>query len=363
MRTVAILTPSFYDYDGSRIFFGGGERYLWELTRLLHEMGYQVEIFQAATQPWKQVFRGVTFHGLHPFRVEQDLWPLTNQLFQKAAAGFDHHLYFTWAMAYPEVRPGSIAISHGVWWDDPEAPHPRTAAWTVKMVQALRKPACIVANDTNLINWVRATEPALASTCTFMPNFVDLQLFRPLPKEADGLFRVLFPRRLVPQRGLREALAAAQILTGAHADLCFLFVGRGDPAAEARLAELARTRRGVEYAWLEPEQMPGAYQRSDLVLIPSVAAEGTSLSCLEAMACGRPVIAGWVGGLANLIIHEYNGLLVPGRPETLCDAILRLKADPALRSRFAERGVAVATVHSLERWRARWRRLIETHLS
>ena len=60
--------------------------------------------------------------------------------------------------------------------------------------------------------------------------------------------------------------------------------------------------------------MPQVYRYADIVLIPTKAAEGTSLSCLEAMASGRAVIAGCVGGLSDLIVDGYNGLLL--RPLT-----------------------------------------------
>jgi N-acetylglucosaminyldiphosphoundecaprenol N-acetyl-beta-D-mannosaminyltransferase len=55
------------------------------------------------------------------------------------------------------------------------------------------------------------------------------------------------------------------------------------------------------------------------------------------MACGRPVIAGAVGGLAEMIDDGQTGLLVPAAdPEALAAAILRLAGDPRLGSRLAE---------------------------
>ncbi len=59
--------------------------------------------------------------------------------------------------------------------------------------------------------------------------------------------------------------------------------------------------------------------------------EATSLAALEAMASSRPLIAGAVGGLAEMVRHEKNGLLVPGGDaEALAAAILRLAAAPGL---------------------------------
>lgn len=365
MRTIAILTPSFFDYDGSRVFNGGGERYLMELVRLLWDMGHYVEVFQAATGDWVREHHGIRFSGLSPISIQEDTWPATNRRFLQVAKGFDLHIYFAPALAYPDARPTSLAICHGIWWDDTSLPGRRSASWLAKLGQALRLPSRIVANDTNIINWVRAMLPELESKFEFIPNFVDVKMFTPKPLCRDSQpFKILFPRRLAPQRGFLQTLEAARRLVAArNDDISFRFVGRGAMDTEASLASLAEKTPGLIYGHLEPEKMPEAYWDSDLVLIPSLSSEGTSLSCLEAMACGRPVIAGWVGGLCNLIIHEYNGLLIRVSADSLVDSILHLKSQADLRERFAERGPLVAQAHSLERWRERWHHLLTQHFN
>src|SRR5262249_58036042 len=74
----------------------------------------------------------------------------------------------------------------------------------------------------------------------------------------------------------------------------------------------------VSWDSLPPERMAEAYREADIVLLPTVAAEGTSLSCLEAQACGKAVVATHVGGLADLVVSEHNGLLIePAAPALL----------------------------------------------
>jgi glycosyltransferase involved in cell wall biosynthesis len=59
------------------------------------------------------------------------------------------------------------------------------------------------------------------------------------------------------------------------------------------------------------------------------------------MAHGRPVVAGDVGGLRDLVVHEETGLLVPpGDVGALRAALLRLLSDPGLRRQFGEAGRA-----------------------
>ena len=79
-----------------------------------------------------------------------------------------------------------------------------------------------------------------------------------------------------------------------------------------------------------PDPMP-YYQSLDLYLNTSLH-EGIPLSILEAMACGKPVVAPKVGGIPEIISHEENGVLIEARePKKIADSCLRLMQDEDLR--------------------------------
>jgi D-inositol-3-phosphate glycosyltransferase len=64
---------------------------------------------------------------------------------------------------------------------------------------------------------------------------------------------------------------------------------------------------------------------------------------LEAMACGTPVIASEVGGLAYLVLDGETGFSVPdGDPDALCDRLGSLLGDADLRQRMGERAAVYA---------------------
>jgi glycosyltransferase involved in cell wall biosynthesis len=70
---------------------------------------------------------------------------------------------------------------------------------------------------------------------------------------------------------------------------------------------------------------------------------------LEAMACGTPVIASDVGGLAHLVRDGKTGLHVPnGDPAALAGAIARLVEDPELRERLGQQAHQYAQQYSWE---------------
>ncbi|MFQ5949604.1 MAG: glycosyltransferase [Nitrospiria bacterium] len=60
---------------------------------------------------------------------------------------------------------------------------------------------------------------------------------------------------------------------------------------------------------------------------------------LEAMACGRPVVATTVGAIASAVAHGYSGILVPpGDPVVLASALESLAIRPIRRERLGHNG-------------------------
>ncbi|MEK7880036.1 MAG: glycosyltransferase family 4 protein, partial [candidate division NC10 bacterium] len=68
--------------------------------------------------------------------------------------------------------------------------------------------------------------------------------------------------------------------------------------------------------------------------------ESFGMVALEAMACGKPVIASRVGGLTTTVQDGATGYLVPeGNPRALAERIAALLADPALQARLGREAV------------------------
>ncbi|MEN8174018.1 MAG: glycosyltransferase, partial [Chloroflexota bacterium] len=140
-------------------------------------------------------------------------------------------------------------------------------------------------------------------------------------------------------------------------------MGKAELPEEAYLKTLMAQYPGrIRWESLSPEEMPKAYQQADITIIPTVHSEGTSLSCLEALASGNAVIASNVGGLPNLIIHEHNGLLIEPRSDALMQALTRLIEDQGLREKLCARGRDVAVTFSLTRWQSQWQEVLTQYL-
>jgi D-inositol-3-phosphate glycosyltransferase len=71
---------------------------------------------------------------------------------------------------------------------------------------------------------------------------------------------------------------------------------------------------------------------------------------LEAMACGTPVVASQVGGLAFLVKDGITGYTVPvGDPEALCCRLNSLMSDPDLRAQMGQQAAEFARGYAWEK--------------
>ena len=136
--------------------------------------------------------------------------------------------------------------------------------------------------------------------------------------------------------GLIEAFA---VLVAAHPGARLLLAGDGSRRAETGTAAARLGVAGsVEFMGTvsRPETV---YAALDVYVQASAAEEGTSNSILEAMACGRPVVATDIGGNREVVEDGVTGLVVPPRdPRALAAALDRLLRDPEGARRMGETG-------------------------
>lgn len=361
---VAVLTSNHLDPSGTRQVYGGSERYGVELTRLLLNLGLEVEWWQAGNGWVRELIPGVPLRAVPQSDAPFQTLPHLNQVFHEQAVDADYAIYFVTFLAYPTAMRHSISVSHGIYWDhtntDKFTPSgPERSEWLRRMELAIGAVRRVVSVDTATINWVRATWPALAGKFDYVPNFVDLEAFAPpdaarTRRDRRGL-RIVFPRRATSVRGINEAGKAALVLTEAYPDVEVHFVGRAhDDAMERTLSGWASEHDRIFYYWLPPHLMGEMYRYMDVAWIPTKSCEGTSLSCLEAMASGCAVVTTPVGGLPDLVQDGYSGLLVEPRVRELVAATERLYHDPDLRAGLGQRARAVAETFDIGRWRRGW---------
>ena len=226
-------------------------------------------------------------------------------------------------------------------------------------------PACRIDTETTLgrsVDRVIATTHAECaelralgveeSQITVVPCGVDVDGFSPLgptwPTRGQP-FRIVCVSRLVERKGIADVIRAVAGLDGVE----LLVAGGPAPqllATDAyatdlmRLAERCGASGSVRFLGAVDHDHVASLMRSADVVCATPWYEPFGLVAVEAMACGVPVVATQVGGLAETVIDGVTGRLVPARsPDQLRSALRELMDDDALRDRM----------RAAARWRAR----------
>ena len=210
------------------------------------------------------------------------------------------------------------------------------------------------------------------SKVTIIPPGVDTSHFYPIPAdEARAVVgtppedkMILFVGRIEPLKGVESLMRAIALMRqkGITGEMPhYLAVIGGDPDAGQRKmnAELARLKRlcgelGVCDLVLflgkrSQDLLPYYYSAADLLVMPSHY-ESFGLVALESMACGTPVVASRVGGLAFLVQDGINGYSVPdGDIEALSSKITLLLRDPVRRAALGRQATAFAQDYAWEK--------------
>jgi len=170
-----------------------------------------------------------------------------------------------------------------------------------------------------------------------IPNGVDPALFSPLAEEPPLPLVFFFAGRLDDQKGVDVLLEAFRRLPrGPRLRLA----GTGPREEDyRRLASSLGIDGAVRFLGaVARDRLPALMCESHVFVLPS-RYENLPLGILEAMACGRPVVAARVGGVAEMVEDGVEGLLVdPDDPHVLALALRRLHEDAAQRKRMGEAG-------------------------
>jgi D-inositol-3-phosphate glycosyltransferase len=199
---------------------------------------------------------------------------------------------------------------------------------------------------------------------------VDTGHFYPIPSDEARQYigltsearMILFVGRIEPLKGLDTLIKAVACLRVKDlAEPVHLIVIGGDPEAapDEMSAEMIRIQRmcddltvGKMVAFLgkrSQDTLPYYYSAAEVVVMPSHY-ESFGMVALEAMACGTPVIASEVGGLAFLVQDGVTGYHVPdGDDEALCDKLSALLGDPLLQRTLGKNAAKYAKNYAWEK--------------
>jgi glycosyltransferase involved in cell wall biosynthesis len=145
---------------------------------------------------------------------------------------------------------------------------------------------------------------------------------------------------LVPHKGQRYLVDAAHLVVQTVPDARFIILGEGE--LREHLEKQVHEHHLEKHVLLPGfrTDVLGCIKGFDLFVMSSVT-EGLGTSLLDAMACGRPIVATRAGGIPEIVEDDVNGTLVPPRDAaSLAAAIVRALKDDGWRRRMGEAGLA-----------------------
>jgi len=187
----------------------------------------------------------------------------------------------------------------------------------------------------------------------------DAETFRPADPDENLRQRLLGDRPrgpillsvggLVPRKGQDMVVRALPIILKQHPTLVYLVVGEGRHRAplEALIRDVGVGDHVILTGEVSDVPLEQVYALCDVFIMASreqldlCDLEGFGMVFLEANACGKAVIGGRSGGIADAVLDGETGLLVdPHAPEAIAAAVDRLLSDPALAARMGAQGRA-----------------------
>ena len=184
-----------------------------------------------------------------------------------------------------------------------------------------------------------------------VPNGVNLDLFKPDPINAMAqsyIPNIVCVSRLEKSKGIECALHAMRLIIKRYPDSKLIIIGDGTIRQELEnLTNNLEIGKNVEFIGEVPNSDVPKYLSSVNIYLLTSFREGFSISLLEAMAFGLPIISTPVGIAPNVLNEWNNGYLVPIRdPHAICEAVIKITENPEIKVIFSKNSADRAKEYS-----------------
>lgn len=178
-----------------------------------------------------------------------------------------------------------------------------------------------------------------------IPNPVDVLKFLPMDSLEEPRKVVIgYVGRLEPRKGVDVLWEAYKGIASCRDDVELWCVGADQPMPQGGMSwggwmqqeASALGLTGVRLMGTRPrEQLPSLYNGFSVCVVPSRGFENLPYTCLEAMSCGRPVVASDCGGIPEIVTNGVDGVLFrSGDHNELATLLLGLLDSPEMRARI-----------------------------
>jgi glycosyltransferase involved in cell wall biosynthesis len=376
---VDIYFTEFLKENGSAIGGGGIGTQLAFLCPLLDRLGYDTTVYQCHHKHFETKFGRTAVIGIpdYPglnrptkevvkhFRSVADLRTKSSERIELFAADF---------FSVRNNNPLAISIMQGLSWDVPIEVLTEKKIFRTKVgenILRLRRQIqgveyfenCYnrVVADLTFLNWYRSFRgPNYEGKVWYNPNpAIKVRWNASRDKKGDRKkpVRIIFARRLVPEKGTRLAIEVFKELLALYPTIEITIAGEG-PDKSLFAQNFARDPR-VTITSYNAEKATEFHKDFDIALVPSVCGEATSFSILEAMSAGCAVVATNMFGIITEIMSMHNGVLCFPHKDSLIEGVKFLIENSEKRLEIQKNAwESCQNSFSLDKWRDRWKSIL-----
>lgn len=175
------------------------------------------------------------------------------------------------------------------------------------------------------------------------PFGVDLQKFKPMPKNERNKITIGTVKALSDKYGIADLIKAFSIVQSSHENTNLLIVGDGPQRADyEQMVEKLGLKDVTTFTGRVPnDEVPTYINKIDIFAVPSTEdSESFGVAAVESMACGVPAVVSNVGGLPEVVKEGKTGFVVPKEDaESLAVKFSALIEDEDLRKRMGNAGI------------------------
>ena len=376
MKRVFIITTAFLDCQTGKLSIGGLETYIYNLSLACREFGYEVKVFQFVKDAEN---RTASVEGIEcrfvPTASNQREFDRIYREYNGADTVF---VIGTDQMNIRSKAGNVVTIQHGVAFDIPGYMIPGFWGKTkllqsvnkllrcvrnVKRMDSVRNTVCV---DYNYYNWYKTLGTlAQDKRVWVIPNFSSVCISREklLSKLAarPAIVKLVFSRRFEEYRGSLLFTRVVRRLMDEGAPIDVTFAGGG--VCRKEMETILSGCSNVHFTTYETPDSVKFHSAYDIAVVPTIYSEGTSFSLCEAMSAGCFPICTFVGGLSNILIDHFNGLLCAPTEQSLYEAIKEAlnMVDAGTYDGIVKNAYDTAvTSLSLSLWKEKWKKVIES---
>ena len=335
-KNLCIISLDYLNSETGELMIGGVQTYIHSLCTLANEKGFNVTVFQIkGKQEHDYVYAGtkVIIRNIPDNNIQKYF----DSIYKQFSPSETIFIISTDQLPIKSNAKNVVTIQHGIAFDIPG--YSIEGAWgKSKLSQHINKLLRCIKNvmrcynsrnticvDYNYYNWFRTLgtiypEKSIRVIPNYSTSYISTEELDQKLIERSNKKKILFARRFCDYRGTLIFSKVILRILSKYPNVEVTFAGNGP--LEDYIRETFQKYDSVKITKFCATDSISFHKQYDIAVVPTIYSEGTSLSLLEAMSSGCLPLATHVGGMTNIILDQYNGVLCSPDEESLYKSLV-----------------------------------------